>query len=229
MDKLISKISPAFTLAEVLITIAVIGIVAALTIPAIINNTQDKELKSSLKKNYAVLSQATMQLAQDNGGTIKNIVAASWGDGFAYKISQYVKYNLISAPTFIANGIQPLGNCWANTNTVKRLDGTQGAYGTDFYVDNGNSGCFITNDGAYWASYRYQADCTFESIDCTVVYIDVNGPKGPNQQGRDIYAFHIKENGAVKPWAVGENLTHFSTLDCTTRGTGCAAEVIKGN
>lgn len=219
----------AFTLAEVLITLGIIGVVAAITISTLIKNTNDAEFKTALKKNYAILSQATMQLAQDNGGTIKNISTASFGDAFAYRISSYVKYTTISAPTFISNGLNPQGTCWASTTTIKRLDGTPGAWGHDFYIDNGNSGCLTTMDGAYWASWRYDVNCnSFAVADCTIVYIDVNGAAGPNQQGRDVYGFHIKEDGRVTPWTVGENMTYFGTLDCSTYGNGCASEVLKG-
>ena len=51
----ISKI--AFTLAEVLITLGIIGVVAALTLLAVISNTQNKQLESGLKKGASVIEQ----------------------------------------------------------------------------------------------------------------------------------------------------------------------------
>ena len=47
-----------FTLAEVLITLAIIGVVAALTIPSVIVNTQQQEFKTGLKKAVSVLNEA---------------------------------------------------------------------------------------------------------------------------------------------------------------------------
>ena len=56
----------AFTLAEVLITIAIIGIVAALTIPSVIANAQQQEFKTGLKKAVSVLNEAIqVNIAQD--------------------------------------------------------------------------------------------------------------------------------------------------------------------
>ena len=56
----------AFTLAEVLITLAIIGVVAALTIPSVISNTQQQEFKTGLRKAVSVLNQAiTMNMALD--------------------------------------------------------------------------------------------------------------------------------------------------------------------
>jgi len=57
----------AFTLAEVLITLAIIGVVAALTIPSVILNTNQTEYKSSLKKAVSVLNQAvSLRMAVEN-------------------------------------------------------------------------------------------------------------------------------------------------------------------
>ncbi len=48
----------AFTLAEVLITLAIIGVVAALTIPSVVTNTQQSEFKTGLRKAVSVLNSA---------------------------------------------------------------------------------------------------------------------------------------------------------------------------
>lgn len=60
----------AFTLSEVLITLGIIGVVAALTMPAVIANYQKQETVSRLQKVYLVLSQAVKQ-AELNEGEIK--------------------------------------------------------------------------------------------------------------------------------------------------------------
>ena len=56
-----------FTLAEVLITLAIIGIVAAITIPSVIVNTQQNEFKTGLKKAVSVLNQAIMMAQAEDG------------------------------------------------------------------------------------------------------------------------------------------------------------------
>lgn len=56
-----------FTLAEVLITLGIIGVVAAMTIPALINNTGQAEFKTAFKKNISTLNQSvTMNVAVDS-------------------------------------------------------------------------------------------------------------------------------------------------------------------
>ncbi len=61
------KKSSAFTLAEVLITLAIIGVVAAMTIPGVIVRTNQQEFKTGFRKAISVLNQAvTMNMAIDN-------------------------------------------------------------------------------------------------------------------------------------------------------------------
>lgn len=61
----------AFTLAEVLITLGIIGIVAAMTMPTVINNTKNKQLETSLKKAYSILAQVTQRVVvEDMGGVL---------------------------------------------------------------------------------------------------------------------------------------------------------------
>lgn len=57
----------AFTLAEVLITLGIIGIVAAMTLPAVINDTKNKELEVGFKKGYSIISQAVMRMQSEEG------------------------------------------------------------------------------------------------------------------------------------------------------------------
>ena len=57
----------AFTLAEVLITLGIIGVVAAMTMPSLITNYQKKQTVTQLKKAYTELSQVIKSAEQENG------------------------------------------------------------------------------------------------------------------------------------------------------------------
>ena len=60
-----------FTLAEVLITLGIIGVVAAMTLPTVLNNIQNKQLETALKKSYSLLSQVTQRVVmEDFGGMV---------------------------------------------------------------------------------------------------------------------------------------------------------------
>ncbi len=63
-----AKSKKAFTLAEVLITLAIIGVVAALTIPAIVKNYQKTQFKTQFKKIYTTMSAALNTTIANNGG-----------------------------------------------------------------------------------------------------------------------------------------------------------------
>ena len=63
------KKKAAFTLAEVLITLGIIGIVAALTIPTLITNYQKKQTASKLKQTYSIISQALTMAQAEHGDT----------------------------------------------------------------------------------------------------------------------------------------------------------------
>ena len=69
MGSLINKAKNklAFTLAEVLITLGIIGIVAALTLPALIQTNKNKEVETKLKKIYSVMNQAILISETANG------------------------------------------------------------------------------------------------------------------------------------------------------------------
>jgi len=65
-----------FSLAEILVTLAIIGVVASLTIPVIINNTQNQETVTKVRKMYSSLYQITEDLKREYG-SLDNL---PWGD-----------------------------------------------------------------------------------------------------------------------------------------------------
>ncbi len=79
----------AFTLAEVLITLGIIGVVAAMTIPTLISNTQKKEALTRFKSAYAQLNQAVKLSISDNGDIAGwDVDGKDWFDTY---LSNYLK------------------------------------------------------------------------------------------------------------------------------------------
>lgn len=64
----------AFTLAEVLITLGIIGVVAAISIPVLMKNTQNAELKTAFKKSYANLMQAYNSVTYDKAAHLISVM-----------------------------------------------------------------------------------------------------------------------------------------------------------
>lgn len=80
----------AFTLAEVLITLGIIGVVAALTLPALVQNYRNQVVETRLKKVYSVMNQAIVQSEVDNGA--KELWDFDDPDFFNKYINPYIKY-----------------------------------------------------------------------------------------------------------------------------------------
>lgn len=76
------RVSKGFTLSEVLITLGIIGVVAAMTIPTLMTKINHIKLKSQFKEGYAILSQA-VKLANDDGWSL----SSAKNDSEKYKLS----------------------------------------------------------------------------------------------------------------------------------------------
>lgn len=223
----------AFTLAEVLVTLAIIGVVAALTIPSLVQNTQKQQYVTGLKKAYSDLSQATLQLMNDNGGTMRNLI--SFDNSYEFVQKYCTKLNCIK----ICNGNAINDGCWADTNG---LSGTDSTFGETF---NNFSGAVLSN-GTTIASGWYNHNCTAGTYNISgtntgcfmgSMYVDTNGLKEPNILGRDVFAFIIHANGIA---ATGVPGTYHLTIDnnwtwtCNTgagaflyaNGLGCAGRIL---
>lgn len=216
----------AFTLAEVLITLGIIGIVAAMTIPSLMNQTNDTELKTKWKKSFSTLANATNLMKNDNGGVMTGIFTSGGGS----MLTTYSNYLSVaqSCPT---NSVSE--GCIASQN-YKGLDGTGNGGGDGMNVPG-----MVLADGtsvifkAYSVASALNCNYSYVPQMCGTIYIDVNGLKGPNTMGRDLFLVFVTQNGLS---AVGSTSTSFSPIindfgySCnpanTTyswRGMGCSA------
>lgn len=185
----------AFTLAEVLITLGIIGIVAAMTLPTVINNAQDRQFRAMLKKQYSVIAQAIQLIfAKDN------ILITPQEDGwlkmpyFVCRIGEQLKSirsglkcdEVLINDDYVMNDQSSLpknanvhwhrnGEWYDKTGKALNMNGG----GTEGYGQL----TFVLPDGA-WVNFN----CT------NTVFIDVNGVQRPNTVGRDIFYFLIKDN-----------------------------------
>ena len=170
-----NKINNAFTLAEVLITLGVIGVVAALTMPSLINKIQEKQFHSKFKKSYAVFSQAAQKIYNEDG-EFSVYEHSMWGE-YLCKLGNHIK---------IAKSGTSCGNKYPY---VRWHDNLQ------WYNQKGEPMSFFGN-GAYALNFTFiTTDGTMYMLNCeNQVLIDVNGFKRPNKIGKDIYFFNLKSN-----------------------------------
>lgn len=218
----------AFTLAEVLITLGIIGVVASITIPTLMQNIQDNELQTKMKKEYSILSQAEEQLSTDAGGKFADAVSGCcdgcqdcFRDVLKKKLSYIKECNR-------ANGAA-LYPCLAS-DTVKMLNGgsTSGFYTYTAYW--GGSG-LVLKDGASLATYFGSSSTCTTSNACAWIILDVNGVQKPNTWGRDIYVFYMYSD-TVRPSIAGKTNGFVSSDDCNTGlnyGLTCSSKYLTGN
>lgn len=161
-----------FTLAEVLITIGIIGVVAALTLPALIAKHDKHVTVTSLRKFHSTLSQAKLRSEADNGEmTYWSFPEDKTKESYEKFFDQYFRPYLS-----IINQCTSADNC-------KSLDTLMPVYTTS----DGMQFEFAPNSKASILSGAY-----------VYIIVDINGNKGPNKQGRDIFYMDIfPKHGAV--------------------------------
>ena len=224
-----------FTLAEVLITIGILGVVSALTLNTLIKNYQEKQAVTQLKKTYSLLGQG-LKLAETEHGDIsqwsdsENLVnvADDWVNILKnhMKIIKYCGLGDDSPKDCFANGYK-----WLNPNNKVIND----------INDNGlvKSVGFVLNNGASVRISAHRKDCKYPIeagyIDlCGNLYVDINGKKGPNTFGKDTFSFTLKSDKIVPfgtPTAtenVDEKFNNYCNVNSTLSSNGehCTAWVI---
>lgn len=173
----------AFTLAEVLITLGIIGIVAAMTVPALINTINDMHYKSAYKKAFSALANAVDLANADNllteapnttGGTPR---PTAFDSNFLTIMSKFSV-----AQTCSANGTD-YTNCWEDSGEK---------YGVTY--PSGSVYAFIDTSGMAWCQY-WRGSLLF--------FVDTNGFKGPNRWGKDRFVL----------WVVDQNNQANNSMD----------------
>ena len=190
-----------FTLAEVLITLAIIGVVAALSIPAVISNSQQQEFKTGLRKAVSVLNSAiTMNMAldgespYDNANTfaylqkhmsiIKTVTELPWR-------SKYVAWDGSTFNTIGNAAFYTTDGMRFETDDNRVLSGGTNSMSSGLLRlhESDNQACLITKDvnsgtfgcggcGSYGLNHNPN---NTTKVPCAIL-VDVNGDKKPTPQ-----------------------------------------------
>lgn len=169
------KRNSGFTLAEVLITLAVIGVVAALTIPSVIKNYNNTQTLTQLKKTFSGLKRVHEQILFENGG---NDPYFDLGTYDATNIGKYCDENWATKLKSVKKCSSATA-CGYKSDTPYVLAGTSNAP-AGFAIGEYDCG-YVLGDGTVF-NLRYG--------DSNIV-IDLNGLKGPNKLGRDVFLFSL--------------------------------------
>ena len=181
-----------FTLAEVLITLAIIGVVAALSIPAVISNSQQQEYKTGLRKAVSVLNSAiTMNMALDGESpydnanlfgylqkhmavmeTLTNIRDKYWNTGGEGGLGNTAFYTIDGMKFELRKGFSNLSKPLHEDSSIEVCTlGVSGEY-------NENSSSICGGCGSY--GLNNNSDNTTKPP--CLIMVDVNGDKKPNPQ-----------------------------------------------
>ena len=180
-----------FTLAEVLITLGIIGVVSAMTIPALINNVRAVKLRSQFNKAYSEVQQA-FKLMADNESVSPNDYNRGGDsrrtDNYFYK--RFIKYFKSGIDCgAISIGVDPNLPCYntvyGDNRPYKALGGKSNV--NKYYFDDGQIGLI---DGALVLLEN--------SGERLWISIDINGHNNPpNQWGIDLFTFEVTDDGLL--------------------------------
>ena len=223
MNKIFERVSEgafkhlAFTLAEVLITLGIIGIVAAMTIPTLISKYEEKSTVSKLLKLYSTLNQAYLSIQAEEGpitnwsGYPRESDADFQQNATEYVFEQFKPYLKIARDCGYDAGCFPDGN-------YKRFDG-----GNTISLLTGSSTkrrMVMLSDGSTIAFTGHTKN--YEGY--VWLYVDTNGLHGPNTFGVDFFEFHLHEN-TILPGGI-ENEYGDYLQRCYGFGDTCAYWII---
>ena len=212
--------SVAFTLAEVLITLGIIGVVAAMTMPALLSRNQERVTVTKVKKFYSVMNQALLMAIKDYGYVDewsffeKDEDDNPMSDKFVSYIKPYLKLSK---------------DCGGSSGCIGgqyyQLDGSPWAN----YASNKWYYQMILVDGSYlWIRTETSPngmECTHSNSGtsnvCGLIWTDINGKQPPNTIGKDVFVFFILKNRIVP----------HSGKDCyaSSTGWGCAAYILQND
>ena len=168
-----------FTLSELLVTLGIIGVVAALTVPSLTQNAQKKVFVTSLKKAYSELSQALQ-----NAKTERNV--QNWSEARVDGNALFTNY---LKTTYIGNDINAVMEL--TSSKFKNYDESESTVSGNYY-------CAMLKDGA--------SVCIAQGAGPQEVYVDTNGKQGPNIGGRDIFRLYINTDGEVVGYQGYDNI-----------------------
>ncbi len=182
----------AFTLAEVLITLGVIGVVAAMTIPTLNNNLRGRRLESQFKKTYSELNQATRTFYADTDMPLRDyqdsVYDGTWTS--TKSLAKFMEYYKGVTTNTSWNSLQydrlhNLKNLNLNNQEIAQWPCDE----SNVFVDMVGRLYTMDNNAAYYnLSYGPK------------ICVDINGNTKPNKWGVDRFVFVFTDNNSIVPY-----------------------------
>lgn len=218
----------AFSLAELLLAVTIIGIVASYTIPSLLQNIEDATFKAAFKKIFSTLNSALTLSRQDNGGVLN---ACNSSDCVCLGNIFLNHFNYIKTCNSLGQG------CWPGYGKFYYFNGVPvtSVWQSPFaQTPAGNNPLTVVLSNG--VSLLFRMPGTWDSEIAGIenrhhikIGLDVNGLKGPNVLGRDIFLVYLYKD---RLYPYGSSLDQ---LECskttvftayTAAGMGCTAKVL---
>lgn len=202
-----------FTLSEVLITLGVIGVVAAITLPSVIRKYNEKILLHQFEQAVSIFSQGFMRMANDADG-MQNL-HGPWNDlrhlnGNFYR--NYFKLNKICTGYGNYQKCVPQDFYQIDKKTLINPNNNNGIL-CSFYT----AAAGVLNNGMQF--------CLAGPLDQKYHFaVDINGTKGPNALGHDYFLFVIEKSGKL---STNDSRIYFCTRKSRNNGIGCSRWVMQ--
>ena len=210
-----------FTLAEVLITLGIIGVVAAMTMPTLINNHREKETVVKLKKLNSTLQNAYNIMRQEEyGSSINSIPDYGTNDEFIDNFTKYLKVQNVCHEGEI-------DDCFIEKSSYKTIGN-----GVGTTMCGSDSTAFVLADGTVVIVSHHGTATTYKQL-----FVDLNGKNPPNTFGKDAFSFIMNTQKIVPRGSVALRRNDTFRYDASgycdrnrtfmsQNGLGCTAWVI---
>ncbi len=221
-----------FTLAEVLITLGIIGVISAMTIPALQTKINRSKVETIFKEDYSIIQQV-LKMAEAQDASIETIPNSNV-EALKTWFKRYMEPNMKTVSVCYNTA-----GCWANTGT-KTLQGNNVKFdrknvgiGNDIITIRLTNGSNLNFDVYNSGEYKQIFGIETTNLDTFVIFIDTNGDNQPNVVGKDIYVLVWKE-GSLLP-AGNDVSTDEVNKNCSMTATGqnagyyCAKRLMNNN
>jgi len=208
----------AFTLAEVLIILAIIGVVAALTIPSLMRKYQNYVLQTQFKEAHSLISNALKSIVSEHPNYVADIRTPVPGTDWNNNGRDILGADMMKK-------LKTTRNCSYYADKGCDWNVRFSRYRNFTNTSQGNSGW------AYLGYFNIENNMTLYTI-CSQgcryihIFVDVNGlDKKPNRQGFDLFDFQLDDEGNLVPATQhGTTCNRRSTSDMA--GFDCTKQAI---
>ena len=188
----------AFTMAEVLITLGIIGIIAAMTLPSLIHRAERKILAQQFKKSYANIQNAINLVQADWGAPYECYWQQNGGESNGYNLEQCSEFwtAFLKKIRYIQVCKRDDYECHPKYKTKSEVLAEGGeVINNSCSMNFSYANFYILNDGTYIIINNNNPGVPHHQV---YFLIDVNGKRGPNKWGYDLYYLTLNREDLKK-------------------------------